>query len=213
MRKKERNTRRRRKRKKKRRRRKRKREEEEEEKEEEEEEEEEKEEEEEEKEEEEEEEKEEEEEEERKRGREEGGAECSFVRHVRPNLLRDVVAEEPLQDVNQSWDCLQVENELEERDAMDGEMVRQWEVVGKEEEKITVKRSESRELKVEEEGVTNPERDSDGEEGSRKRKREDNSRLVHKDVGWRTSKNLRTRTKWCSGEASARRVWLFCGRS
>ena len=58
-----------------------------------------------------------------------------------------VLADEPLQHANQSWDCSQVENE-QERAAMnwlmDDEMMRHWEDVGKEEEELTAKRSEGR---------------------------------------------------------------------
>ena len=60
------------------------------------------------------------------------------------------VAEEPLQHVGHSWDCPQVESELDERDAtdwlMDDEMIRQWEEVSKGKEQIAMKRSEGREL-------------------------------------------------------------------
>ena len=58
-----------------------------------------------------------------------------------------VLAEEPLQHVNQSWDCSQVENGPERAAMnwlMDDEMMRHWEDVGKEEEELTAKRSEGR---------------------------------------------------------------------
>ena len=50
--------------------------------------------------------------------------------------------------MHQSWDCLQVKNEPEEKDAMDwlvdDEMVMQWDKVSEEEEEIAVDKSESR---------------------------------------------------------------------
>ena len=58
-----------------------------------------------------------------------------------------VLADEPLQHVNQSWDCSQVENEPERAAMnwlMDDEMMRHWEEVGKEEEELAAKRSEGR---------------------------------------------------------------------
>ena len=58
----------------------------------------------------------------------------------------DGVDEEPLQHVNQSWECSQVENEPKERDAQDwltdDEMMTKWEEVRKDEEEVTVRRSE-----------------------------------------------------------------------
>ena len=58
-----------------------------------------------------------------------------FVRNVERGSGGDG-GEESFQYVNQSWDCSQVENELEERDAMDwlmdDEMVKQCEEVAKE---------------------------------------------------------------------------------
>ena len=62
---------------------------------------------------------------------------------------------EPFQHVGQSWDCLRVENELEERERdaidwlVDDKMMRQREAVSKDEEDITVKRSEGGKLQVE----------------------------------------------------------------
>ena len=54
--------------------------------------------------------------------------------------------------VGQSWDCSQVEYELEERHAMDwledDEMMKQWEEVSKEEEKTMMKRNEGRVLRM-----------------------------------------------------------------
>ena len=51
-----------------------------------------------------------------------------------------ILVGEPYQHVNQSWDCSQVENEPEERDAidwlMDVAMIRQWEEVIKDEERL-----------------------------------------------------------------------------
>ena len=63
------------------------------------------------------------------------------------------VADEPFQHLGQSWDCSQMEDELEERDAtdwiMDDEMIRQWEEVCKVDERITRIRGEGRVFKVE----------------------------------------------------------------
>ena len=64
-----------------------------------------------------------------------------------------VLAEEPFQHVKESWDCSQVENEPEERSAMDwlmnDEIMRRWSEVSKDEEETTVKRCESGKLQVE----------------------------------------------------------------
>ena len=60
-------------------------------------------------------------------------------------MFKWCLADGLFQHVGQSWDCSQMENELEERDAMawpmDDEMTRQWEEVSNEEEEITVKRN------------------------------------------------------------------------
>ena len=55
--------------------------------------------------------------------------------------------------MGRSWNCSQVEDELEERDAMDwledDEIMRQWEEVSKEEERITRRKGEGREWTAE----------------------------------------------------------------
>ena len=60
------------------------------------------------------------------------------------------VVQETCRSVGQSWDCAQLEDELEERDVMgwleDDEMRRKWEEVSKDEEKITSRRNEGRGL-------------------------------------------------------------------
>ena len=81
--------------------------------------------------------------------------------------------------MDQSWCCSQIEDESEERDAMDrlqdDEMMRQWEEVSKEEEKITLRRGEGRRIKMQKgpkcagtNGVTGADEDEGGKEGEGK---------------------------------------------
>ena len=108
------------------------------------------------------------------------------------------VAEEPCQHAGQSWDCSQVENELEERAAMnwplDDEMMRPWEEVSKDEDEITVKRSEGGRLHMDRGttctrpcGGASTHEEEGGAQGE-----EESNRLVHEDAG-RSCKQARVR--------------------
>ena len=62
------------------------------------------------------------------------------------------LAKEPFQHAGQSWDCSQVENKPEETVAVDwlvDDELRLWEVVSKDEQGMTSKRSEGRDMQVE----------------------------------------------------------------
>ena len=65
---------------------------------------------------------------------------------------RKDLLKETRRSVSQSWDCSQVEDDLEEGAGMDwyedDEMLRPWEEVGKEGEKLTSKRNEGRHIKA-----------------------------------------------------------------